>query len=240
MFRINANRFLLTPEEYALFGQQNPTPGVEFGRGYNQEYSEKGETNMKTGLVIVANNGDGMESALAQTESAAEQLKLNGIETLHMRLLAEEMLNIMRSVQSQHVGQFWIEGTDKEYVLHLKTVTLLDSRQRAQLLAASTSGKNEAHRGIMGKIRAFFEPVPVEETPVYLAETIVRSPNGDLTWSMNSYRERLIENKDTASAAHEEWNELEKSIVSHLADNVKVSIRNECDVELSIQKKTKQ
>ena len=195
---------------------------------------------MKTDLIIIANNGNGMESALAQTEIAAEQLKLTGKEILHMRLLAEEMMNIMRSIQSQHVGQFWIEGNDKEYTLHLKTITLLDSKQRALLLAASTSGKNEAHRGIMGKIRAFFEPTPVEETPVYLAKTIVKSPNGDLTWSMDSYRERLIKDKDAEGAAHEEWDELEKSIVSQLADNVKVSIRDECDVELVIQKKIKQ
>jgi len=194
---------------------------------------------MKTEVMIISNKGNSMESALAQAESAAEQLKLTGKEILHLRLLAEEMMNMMRSIHSQHVAQFWIEGTDQEYALHLKTITLLDAKQRAQLLAASTSGKNEAHRGLMGKIRAFFAPTPVDETPAYLAEAIAKDPNGDLTWSMDSYRGRLIENKDTASAAHEEWDELEKSVVSHLADNVKIRIRDNCEVELVIQKSRK-
>ena len=97
----------------------------------------------------------------------AEQYHLSPKDALHLRLLVEEMLNIMRSINSEHVGQFCIDATEKEYWLHLKTVTSMSARKRSQLLSASTSGKNEAHRSIMGKIRAFFEPMPVEDTPEY-------------------------------------------------------------------------
>jgi hypothetical protein len=115
--------------------------------------------------------------------------------------------------------------------------SVLGTEQRKQLISASTSGQNEAHRGIMGKIRAFFEPMPIEDTPAYLAGTIVRGDeNDDLNWSMEAYRERLLNRKDASDEAQEEWDELEKSVVSHIADNVTVSIRN-YNVELMIYKK---
>ena len=89
----------------------------------------------------------------------------------------------------------------------------------------------------MGKIRAFFEPMPIDDTPAYLAESIL-SDNGneDLTWSLEAYRERLLKRKEDTAGAQEEWDELEKSVVSHIADNITVSIRG-YDVEMIIYKK---
>ena len=190
---------------------------------------------MKTEAIVVSSKGQGMDAALAQAEVVGAQLGLGGREAIHLRLLAEEMMNMMRSIIGALQGRFWIEADGGEYRLYLKTVTLMDSEQRAQLIGASTSGKNEAHRGIMGKIRAFFEPMPIDDTPAYLVEAIESDPNGDLTWSLEAYRERLRRNKDNGGEAGDEWDELEKSLVTHLADDVKVSIRGN-DVELTIFK----
>ena len=190
---------------------------------------------MKTEAIVVSSKGQGMDAALAQAEAVGAQLGLVGREAIHLRLLAEEMMNMMRSIIGALQGRFWIEADGGEYRLYLKTVTLMDSEQRAQLIGASTSGKNEAHRGIMGKIRAFFEPMPIDDTPAYLVEAIESDPNGDLTWSLEAYRERLRRNKDNGGEAGDEWDELEKSLVTHLADDVKVSIRGN-DVELTIFK----
>lgn len=192
---------------------------------------------MKTEEIVVSSKGEGMSAALAQADRIAEQLGLADKDALHLRLLVEETMNLIRSVIGQLEGRFWIEASDGAYRLHLKTVTLMDAEQRAQLLSASTSGKNQAHRGIMGKIRAFFEPMPIDDTPAYLADTIVTNgENGELTWSLDAYRERLSKSKDTAGEAQEEWDELEKSVISHVADNVQVSIRG-YDVEMVILKK---
>lgn len=190
---------------------------------------------MKTLEIVVSNKGNGMNAALEQADRTAQQLKLSSKEALHMRLMVEEMMNLMRSIIGQLEGKFWIETTDGAYQLHLRTSTLLDAEQRAQLLSSSTSGRNEAHRGIMGKIRAFFEPMPIDETPAYLLNTAVTGGvAGDLDWSLNAYRQRLQQNRD--AEAKQEWDELEKSVISHIADDVRVSIRG-YDVELTIDKK---
>jgi hypothetical protein len=192
---------------------------------------------MKTEKIVVSSKGRGMDAALAQVDQTASQMGLSPREALHMRLLVEEMMNMVRSIIGDLEGKFWIETEDSAYRLYLQMASVLGTEQRKQLISASTSGKNEAHRGIMGKIRAFFEPMPIEDTPAYLAGTIVRGDeNDDLNWSMEAYRERLLNRKDASDEAQEEWDELEKSVVSHIADNVTVSIRN-YDVELTIYKK---
>ena len=192
---------------------------------------------MKTEKIVVSSKGRGMDAALAQVDQTASHMGLSPREALHMRLLVEEMMNMVRSIIGDLEGKFWIEIEDKAYRLYLQMASVLGTEQRKQLISASTSGKNEAHRGIMGKIRAFFEPMPIEDTPAYLAGTIVRGDeNDDLNWSMEAYRERLLNRKDASDEAQEEWDELEKSVVSHIADNVTVSIRN-YDVELTIYKK---
>ena len=176
--------------------------------------------------------------ALAQAEKTAVELNLSPREAMRMRLMVEEMMSMMRSIIGQLEGKFWIETDDKAYRLFLQSKTLMDAEQRGQLLSASTSGRNAAHRGIMGKIRAFFEPMPVLDTPAFLVESIEipGNENGELNWSLEAYRERLLKRKASSEEAMTEWDELEKSVVSHIADDVEVSIRNN-DVELMILKK---
>lgn len=191
---------------------------------------------MKTSEIIVSSSGAGMNAALDLADRTAAELGLSRRDAVRMRLLAEEMMSMVRSIVGALEGKFWIEADDRAYRLRFKTTTLLDAGQRTQLIGASSSGKNQAHRGIMGKLRAFFEPMPIEETPAYLADAIVTTgKDGDITWSLDAYRERLKNSKD-ADGAQEEWDELEKSVVSHIADDIQVSIRG-YDVELTIIKK---
>ncbi|WP_029319133.1 hypothetical protein [Butyrivibrio sp. AE3004] len=191
---------------------------------------------MKTDIILVSNKGYGIEDALEQIDKIAEQLEVSEREALHLHLLGEEMMNMVHSIIGGLEGKFWAEVSGKECIFHLKTITLLDREQQKQLISAATNGKNEAHRGIMGKMHAFFEPMPIDDTPEYLLDTIVADSNGDLTWSLEAYKERLRKNKDIAEGAKVEWDELEKSLVTHLADNIKVSIKGH-DLDLVINKK---
>lgn len=192
---------------------------------------------MKTDVIAVSSRGRGMDAALAQAEKTAQVLELSHREALHLRLLVEEMMSMLNSIIGKLEGRFWIETGNGECRLYLQAKTLMDTEQRQQLLSAATSGKNEAHRGIMGKLLAFFEPMPITDAPAYLSETMLPGDrDGELSWSLEAYRERLRRRKDASEGAQEEWDELEKSVVSHIADNVEVSIRG-YDVQLMILKK---
>ncbi len=200
---------------------------------------------MKTDVITVSSKGAQMEKALTQADKMAAFKDLPPKAALHLRLLTEEMMGMMRSITGETEGLFWIEDDDHgEYRLHLQVTTRMDSEKRDQLLSASTSGKNESAKGLMGRLRDFFdrgadEDVACFSSPIMLPEALETSssPTLDWEWSMMRYENELatrISKNDIQ--AREAWDELEKSVVARVADDVKVSIRGQV-VEMTIIKK---
>ncbi len=199
---------------------------------------------MKSDVIVVSSRGSRMEAALNQVDKVAAYKGLTGKNALHLRLLAEEMMGLMRSVTGETEGKFWIEDEDNVYQMHLLVNTRMDSSKRDQLLSAASSGKNEAARGLMGRLRDFFdrgadEDIASFNSPLLLPGMFDASstPTLDWEWSMMRYENalstRIGQNDDAARAA---WDELEKSVVARVADDVKVSIRG-YQAEMTIVKK---
>lgn len=192
---------------------------------------------MKTDIIAIANDGNNIEEVLAQVDALAVYKKLSPENSLFLRLLAEETMALVRAITGEINGEFWIEDRDGVYELHLKADVLTDARKREQLLSASSTGKNEATRGFMGKIRAFFQPTA--DAPMFSSGFAGGAPQmyGNYEWSMEDYREQLKRYREqNAQGAQEDWDELEKSVVAHVADDVKVSILGR-SVEMTILKK---
>ena len=186
---------------------------------------------MKSDVIIISNDGTGMDDALVQAEKTAQYKGLQGRDALHLRLLTEEMLGMMRSITGEREGRFWIEDQDDVFQLHLQVETPMSFDKQEKLLAASSSGKNEAAKGIMGKIRAFFDPLDWADAPMPMNPEAMNSAS---TWSMNAYRQMVKESlEQEQEGAAEAWDELEKSVVSNIADDVKVSIQGR-NVEMII------
>jgi len=188
---------------------------------------------MKTDVITVSANGNRMEKALEEVEKVAAYKGLTGKNALHLRLLTEEMMGMMRSITGEPEGLFWIEEEKGEYGLHLQVRTLLSIEKKEQLLAASSTGKNESARGLMGRLREFFDWGADEEAayggPVFMPDAFENSssPALDWEWSMNRYESSLYARAGMGDAAAKEaWDELEKSVVKHVADDVKVYIRS--------------
>ena len=199
---------------------------------------------MKTDKISVSSQGARMGAALEQADKVAAYKGLSMKDALHLRLLTEEMMGLMRSITGEREGIFWIEDEDGEYRLHLQVRTLLNSEEREQLLAVSSTGKNESAKGLMGRIRDFFDWGSDEDLATYTSPLLLpdafeytSSPSLDWEWSMARYENALstqIEQGD--QNVREAWDELEKSVVSHVADEVKVSIRSGT-VDMIIYKK---
>lgn len=199
---------------------------------------------MKTDIITVSSKGNQIQTALTQVDKVAAYKGLSGKNALHLRLLTEEMMGMMRSITGETEGQFWIEDQDGEYRLHLRVRTRLTGEEREQLLSASSSGKNESAKGLMGRIRDFFDWSSDEDLSSLSSSLMLpdmyehsSSPMLDLEWSMLRYENALssrIQLDD--SEAREAWDELEKSVVKNVADDVLVSIRGGV-VEMTILKK---
>lgn len=197
---------------------------------------------MKTDVITVSASGKRMETALDQVEKVAAYKGLSPKNTLHLRLLTEEMMSMMRSITGEPEGEFWIEDNDGEYALHLRVAARMNLEKRAQLLSVSASGKNEAARGLMGRIREFFDMGCDEEYDGFSTALMPdafehsSSPVLDWEWSMRRYENVVSTKMGQDAAAREAWDELEKSVVKHVADDVKVFIRGGY-VEMTILKK---
>ncbi len=199
---------------------------------------------MKTDVIVVSSKGTKMEAALNQTEKVAAYKGLPARDALHLRLLTEEMMGMMRSLTGETEGEFWIEDQEGEYRLHLRVHTRMDSGKRDQLLSAASSGKNESAKGLMGRLRDFFDRGADEDISSFTSPLLLpgvyehsSTPTLDWEWSMARYEDALSARiKRDDSQAREAWDELEKSVVAHVADDVKVSIRGR-QVEMTIIKK---
>ena len=199
---------------------------------------------MKSDVILVSSKGAQMEAALDQVEKVSAYKGLTSKNARHLRLLAEEMMAMMRSITGETQGKFWIEDDGGVYELHLLAATRMTSTKREKLLSASSSGKNESARGLMGKLRDFFERGADEDISAHTSPLLMpgmyehsSTPTLDWEWSMTQYEKALSYGVDKRDEkALQAWDELEKSVVAHVADDVKVSIRNQ-QVEMIIVKK---
>lgn len=183
---------------------------------------------MVSDVITISSSGTNMDAALEETAKVAAYKSLSRREALHMRLLAEEMMGMMRSITHETNGEFWIESGQNEYELHLKVETIVDAEIRQRLLSASSSGKNEASRSFMGKLREFFFRGPDENIASYqtpLVNAGIAANVKEWQWSMARYQDNISAAKDEKPEAAEAWDELEKSVVRNVADDVKISIK---------------
>ena len=197
---------------------------------------------MRTDVIAVSGGAGRIREALEQVDKVVAYKELSGKSALHLRLLTEEMMGLMRSVTGKKDGSFWIEDRDGVYELHLQVRTLLTGEEKEQLLAVSSSGKNESAKGLMGRLRDFFDwgadGDAAGMSPLLLPDMYEHSssPMLDWEWSMMRYENALSARISQDEAAREAWDELEKSVVRHVADDVRVSIRNGV-AEITILKK---
>jgi len=198
---------------------------------------------MKSDVIKLDGGEASVQTALNQAEAVAAYKRLSPKSALHMRLLTEELMGMMQSITGEKDGEFWIQDDSKTYELHLLVYTRMSLKKREQLLATSTSGKNAARRGIMGALRDMFDRDGDSDVAPYTAPLLLSSgfdvptsPTLDYEWSLTRYREELEPMVGRQEqAAVEAWDELEKSVVTHVANEIKVFIRGD-QVEMVLYK----
>ena len=171
---------------------------------------------MKSDVIKIDNSGNGFQDALIQTTKSAQFRNLSHKETLQLRLCAEEMLSLARSVTGEMQASFWVESTGKQFDMHLSTKTVMDREKRENLLASSTSRKNEAAATFLGKLRDAFEQAMLS----------------DVTYSIP---EDALDDLANHPIEIPEWDEYEQSILRKVADEVKIAIRG--DMVFSFRKR---
>lgn len=191
---------------------------------------------MKTDICKLNGEKNGFSKVLQEVNKCADYNGLMEKQKLHLTLLAEEMIGMLPELLKKYEGEFWIENHGEDYELHTRVISDGYHREeRENVMALSKSGKNAATVGVMGKIRAIADAMMLsltQESEVpsnslmysYMTEVGTEDSTGTYhggNWTLNHYKNMI---KQKSEETKEQWDELEKSIVAKLADDVIVGI----------------
>ena len=206
---------------------------------------------MQTDKIQIFSNGEGIEAALAESEKFAAYMGIEGKPALHLRLLTEELLGMVRAITGDFKAYFWIENQEGGgYRIHLDAETPMNLDKKTELISLSSKGVNNVLGGFMGKIRDMVENGlyyynKVDQlqlkngiyTPVGVTAGITPESTGvdGFVWTMDEYRDRMNSARGSDPDASKAWDELERSIVASIADDVVVSVRKNM-VKITISK----
>ncbi|MBR0133150.1 MAG: hypothetical protein IJM14_08760 [Lachnospiraceae bacterium] len=191
----------------------------------------------------VSGNGHGVREAVTATEELGKSAGLGRKESLRLRLLAEELLGMVQSITGNLEAKYRAEQDGNDYRLMLYGSVDLTKEMRKTLLSVSSTGKNEAARSFMGKLRDMITAslLPREDGASAFSMGLMSlgSPTGyatgeNLNWSLSKYSDGV--RNTTGESAKEAWDELEKSITASIADDVSISIKG-TNVMVTVTKK---
>ena len=196
---------------------------------------------MKSNICVVKKGGIGLENVLVEVEKVTNYNGMQKKEAMRLRLLAEELVGMLTELVKNFEGRVWLQNDENRYELHAElSVEGLSKEKKASLIAVSANKKNAAASSFMGKIREVAENMLLysEENAgcatqsEYLCGYQMTDVHYTYAWTLDHYTARQREKSADNS---EEWDQLEKSIVAKLADDVIVGVRSK-KVEIIIKK----
>ena len=173
---------------------------------------------MRSDIVSIDNSGKGFQRAADQAKKVAAYKGMAELDGIQLQVLTEELLSLARSLTGDLNASFWIEFEGAQADLHLTTQAVLDKEKRAELIASSTSRKNEASKTFLGSLRDMFEEAMTADAEHY-------EPSND-----------ILKDIPQGAYAEPEWDGYERSILRNLADEVKIGIQGHT-VDITVSKR---
>lgn len=193
---------------------------------------------MKSNVCKIINGQRDLTAIFKESESVAQYNGLTHKQTLQLRLLCEEIDGMLPNLIDDYEGALWIEFENGVCKIKISVeIPQLDSGKKEELIGIAKNKKNAAATGIVGKIRNSIEDFFMKRETVdsfALAMSSVGYSEGvDYTylWVLDEYRNSVEKEKQA-----EAWDELEKSVIASVADDVIVGVRGRC-AEIEIIKK---
>ena len=186
---------------------------------------------MKSATLMISGGGQGIINTmfedkikiiLKEAEKIAKANELTPRQEMHLRLLTEETLCMLPEILQYGSGTFWIENYYHKFEIHVRVKPT--AVEKAERRGTASLEK----RGILRRICNAFDNI-VNESQKQLTDPQKRM----MQWSLMIYIENL---KRSGKSRHlDEWDELEKSIIANLADNVTITTIDD-DIEIVVEK----
>lgn len=179
---------------------------------------------------------------LRESEKVAAYCELSRKQSLHLRLICEELDGMLPELIGDFEGKLWIEiEEDICKVCASLSIDEISTSRRKEIINIAKNKKNAAAVGIKGKIRSAVESLFLNEdvADAFAASAMTMDfsagyyTESDYSrcWSLNGYRSAV-------KKAHKKdaWDELEKSVIASVADDVIVGIAGK-QAEITVIKK---
>lgn len=186
---------------------------------------------MKSNVCKIENGIKDLEAILQESENVANYNGLNQNQALQLRLLCEEIDGMLPKIIGDFDGDFWIEfenGICKMNVsIELRDFTI---EKKKELITIATNKKNAAEKGIVSKIcsaiedfflnEGNYEPYDMAASCYHLPTEICAGVDYFYLWGLEQYKNTITQEDNK-----EAWDELEKSIIASIADDVIVGVK---------------
>ena len=189
---------------------------------------------MQTNIVKITRNNANLSKILDEAQKTAVYAELDAKQTFKVTLIAEELVGMLNELSENFEGTFYIEANNRsfKFVTQISLNENMDKQTKRKFIDISSEKKNASAKGIMGKIRDVVENMLYPENALYSSNFVAYQLETavllDDTWTLNRYKDSQRENEEA-------WDELEKSIIANLADDVIVSVKG-TNVEIVIMK----
>lgn len=197
---------------------------------------------MISNICKIENGTKDLAAILKESEKVAVYNELTHKQTLHLRLICEELDGMLPEIVGGFEGKLWIEVNNG--VCYVRVAIELDgvnTKKREQLISVAKNKKNSAAVGIVGKIRSamenFFLDCDNSDMGFVPSASIDSRISYDMSWEY-AYYWNLCEYKTTVKKEDkkEAWDELEKSVIASVADDITIGIKGK-KAEITVMKK---
>lgn len=186
---------------------------------------------MISNVCKIENGTRDLDAILKECQKVAVYNELSHKQSLQLSLLCEEIDGMLPNIIDEFDGDLWIEFTDGVCKVKLSIeFEKFTKEKKESLVAIAKNKKNAAAVGIVGKIRSAVENYFLDEevqqaqlvssAPMNLEAVYFESVDYSYFWSLDQYRTTVQKEEDGQA-----WDELEKSVIASVADDVIVGVK---------------
>ena len=193
---------------------------------------------MKSNVCKIVKGNKDLEGIFKESEKVAEYNGLTHKQTLQLRLLCEEIDGMLPNIIDDYEGELWIDFEDGICKVNVSIqMPKFEVHKKEELISIAKNKKNASAVGVLGIIGSLVENCFLDEDVLRgyaISSGSFNAYSGmdySSCWSLAEHKE-IVKRENNEEA----WDELEKSVISSVADDVIVGVKGK-KVDIVIVKK---
>ena len=185
---------------------------------------------MRSNVCKIEKGTKDLAAILSESERVAKYNGFSDKQTLQLRLLCEEIDGMLPNVIDDFDGELWIDFEDGVCKVNVSIkIPDFNADKKEELIGIARNKKNAAAVGVVGKIRDAIENFFLNDEALGAFDAdsdMFRSATGysegvdyAYLWTLEQYRGSV------SAEASDDWDELEKSVLASVADDVTVGVK---------------